>query len=129
MADDDKKKADGKKTDKAGKGQKAEKSPKAEAAAKGQKAAGGEKGPKVDKADKAGKGDKGEKVAKKPEERVTPRLRTHYDEVVRKGLTEKFGATRTRCKCQGLPRWCSISASVKAPPTARRSNRRLPISR
>jgi large subunit ribosomal protein L5 len=93
MADD--KKADDKKA-KAGKAAKGDKGPKGEAAAKGdkgQKAQGAEKAPKVAKADKAGKADgavKREKAAA-PEERVTPRLRTHYDEVVRKSLTEKFG--------------------------------------
>jgi large subunit ribosomal protein L5 len=56
---------------------------------------------KGDKGDKAGKGDKGdkgqkaapppEKKARVPEERVTPRLRTYFDEVVRKKLTEEFG--------------------------------------
>jgi large subunit ribosomal protein L5 len=32
-----------------------------------------------------------EKKPREPEEKVTPRLRTHFDKVVRKGLTEKFG--------------------------------------
>jgi large subunit ribosomal protein L5 len=63
------------------------------------------------KADQAGKPDKGEKKAAKPakaakgeaaaggkpaqarapEERVTPRLRTYFEEVVRQKLTEEFG--------------------------------------
>jgi large subunit ribosomal protein L5 len=67
----------------------------------------GKKPEKVDKAPRAPKGDKpqqakpakGEKAAaaageakapKQREERVTPRLRTHFDEVVRKKLTEEF---------------------------------------
>jgi large subunit ribosomal protein L5 len=32
----------------------------------------------------------GEKKPREPEERVTPRLRTHFDEVIRKALIEKF---------------------------------------
>jgi large subunit ribosomal protein L5 len=67
----------------------------------------GKKPEKADKAPRAPKGDKpqqakpakGEKAAaaageakapKQREERVTPRLRTHFDEVVRKKLTEEF---------------------------------------
>jgi large subunit ribosomal protein L5 len=74
MADDDKK-ADGKKAKAA---PKAEKAPKADAAGSKPRAA-------------KGKGEAGEKAARKPEERVTPRLRKHFDEVVRKSLIEKFG--------------------------------------
>jgi large subunit ribosomal protein L5 len=33
----------------------------------------------------------GERKSREPEERVTPRLRTHFDTVVRKALTEQFG--------------------------------------
>ena len=33
----------------------------------------------------------GEKKPREPEERVTPRLRTHFDEVIRKAMIEKFG--------------------------------------
>jgi large subunit ribosomal protein L5 len=33
----------------------------------------------------------GEKKPREPEEKVTPRLRTHFDAVVRKALTEQFG--------------------------------------
>jgi large subunit ribosomal protein L5 len=67
----------------------------------------GKKPEKADKAPRAAKGDKpqqakpakGEKAAaeageakapKQREERITPRLRTHFDEVVRKKLTEEF---------------------------------------
>jgi large subunit ribosomal protein L5 len=32
-----------------------------------------------------------EKKPREPEERVTPRLRTHFDQVIRKALTEQFG--------------------------------------
>jgi large subunit ribosomal protein L5 len=51
------------------------------------------KAPKVAKAPKAEKGEAGAKVAKAraPEERVTPRLRTFFEEVVRQKLTEEFG--------------------------------------
>ena len=72
---------------------KAPKAPKAESAPKGDapkdkaakpKAAKGD-GAKNDGANAAGKG------KKKAEERVTPRLRSFYDEVVRAKLTEQFG--------------------------------------
>jgi large subunit ribosomal protein L5 len=33
----------------------------------------------------------GEKKAREPEEKVTPRLRTQFDQVIRKAMTEKFG--------------------------------------
>jgi large subunit ribosomal protein L5 len=33
----------------------------------------------------------GEKKPREPEEKVTPRLRTHFDAVVRKAMTEQFG--------------------------------------
>jgi large subunit ribosomal protein L5 len=33
----------------------------------------------------------GEKKPREPEEKVTPRLRTHFDQVVRKAMIEKFG--------------------------------------
>jgi large subunit ribosomal protein L5 len=75
-----------------------------------QKAGAGEKAPKAEKqprsdkdqqaqkGEKSGKGDKGQKPAapaekkpRVPEERVTPRLRIHFEEVVRKQLTEQFG--------------------------------------
>ena len=78
---------------------------------KGQKAGAGDKAPKGDKAgdkqprpekgqqakgeQKAGKGQKpaapAEKKPREPEEKVTPRLRTHFDQVVRKQLSEQFG--------------------------------------
>ena len=56
----------------------------------------GEKGEKTPKAAKAPKGEKGEAGAKapkprQPEERVTPRLKTYFEEVVRQKLSEEFG--------------------------------------
>ena len=57
----------------------------------------GGKAPKPQKAQKAEKGEASgeaaEKVAKarQPEERVTPRLKTYFEEVVRQKLSEEFG--------------------------------------
>ena len=57
----------------------------------------GGKAPKPQKAQKAEKGEASgeaaEKVAKarQPEERVTPRLKTYFEDVVRKKLSEEFG--------------------------------------
>jgi large subunit ribosomal protein L5 len=57
----------------------------------------GGKAPKPQKAQKAEKGEAtgeaAEKVAKarQPEERVTPRLKTYFEEVVRQKLSEEFG--------------------------------------
>jgi large subunit ribosomal protein L5 len=71
---------------------------KADRAAKPEKG-GGEKGggDKGQKAAKAPKGEKGEAgapakapQARQPEERVTPRLRTYFEEVVRAKLTQEF---------------------------------------
>jgi large subunit ribosomal protein L5 len=86
---DDKKKADGKKpkpgkSDKPGKGEQAAKPSKAD---KAQAAAGTEKAARTEKAPK---GEKKPRPAQ-TEERVTPRLRTFYDETVRQKLTEQFG--------------------------------------
>jgi large subunit ribosomal protein L5 len=80
---------------KGGKSEKSDKAPRPEKADKGQpgqKAAKTEKGDKVAK-DKAAKGETGEKApkARKPEERVTPRLKTYFEEVVRKKLSDEFG--------------------------------------
>jgi large subunit ribosomal protein L5 len=79
---------------------------------KGKKPAKGDKPPRPDKGEKPQqaqqKGQKGDKTAaakappkgegappapkeKKPEERVIPRLKTHFEKVVRKTLTEEFG--------------------------------------
>jgi large subunit ribosomal protein L5 len=78
------------KAPKGGKSEKADKAPKAEAAGKGKQAQPGGKG-QPQKGDKAPKGEAGEKKPRAPEERVIPRLRTHFDEVVRKRLTEERG--------------------------------------
>jgi large subunit ribosomal protein L5 len=85
---------------KSAKGPKAEKSdkaPRAEAGGKdgkdgkgGKQAQPGGKG-QPQKGDKAPKGEAGEKKPRAPQERVTPRLRTHFDDVVRKQLTEERG--------------------------------------
>jgi large subunit ribosomal protein L5 len=61
---------------------------------KGDKAQPGQKGAKPQKDDKvAAKGGTGEKPpqTKKPQERVTPRLKTYFEDVVRKKLSEQFG--------------------------------------
>jgi large subunit ribosomal protein L5 len=71
----------------------------AKKAPKGDKAPQADKAQKADKAPKVAKGDKGKaaapadapKVARAPEERVTPRLKTHYNDVVRQKLVEQFG--------------------------------------
>jgi large subunit ribosomal protein L5 len=55
-------------------------------------AKGGDKGQAVAKAaDKGGKAEAGEKKPKRPEQGVTPRLRAHFNQVVRKQLTEQHG--------------------------------------
>ena len=72
---------------------------KADRAAKPDKGEKGDKGQKAAKAQKAEKGDAAaaggaaEKAAKarQPEERVTPRLKTYFEEVVRQKLAEEFG--------------------------------------
>ena len=81
MADKEK---DSGKADKAERAAKVDKSP--EAQARAEKAA-------VAKAKAAAKKEAGsaEKKPREPEEKVTPRLRTHFDEVIRKALTEQFG--------------------------------------
>jgi large subunit ribosomal protein L5 len=61
---------------------------------KGDKAQPGQKGAKPQKDDKVvAKGGTGEKPpqTKKPQERVTPRLKTYFEDVVRKKLSEQFG--------------------------------------
>jgi large subunit ribosomal protein L5 len=80
---------------KPGKADKAERAPRP---GKGDKPQQGQpqQGQKGAKPEKDGKPAKGEAAAKpaqarKPEERVTPRLRTHFDEVVRTKLAEQFG--------------------------------------
>jgi large subunit ribosomal protein L5 len=83
MADNEKQ-AEGKpKAPRAPKGEQAQKTP--EQIAKAEKAqAAKEKAAKKEAAP-------AEKKAREPEERVTPRLRTQFDQVIRKALTEQFG--------------------------------------
>jgi large subunit ribosomal protein L5 len=81
MADKEKKAAAAGKPDKAPRPDKGERG--------GEK--GGDKAPKAAKADKAQKSEAGEKKPRPPEERVTPRLRTYFDQEVRKKLAEEFG--------------------------------------
>jgi large subunit ribosomal protein L5 len=74
-------------------------SPQAGKGAKPEQAQKAERTEKTQKADKAPKGEKGGSPAaaekapkpKVPEERVVPRLKTHFDDVVRKHLTEQYG--------------------------------------
>ena len=91
----------GKKADKSGKPDKSEKAPRPDKGDKAQQAKGGQpkgeqaKAPKPDKGDKAAKADKGGEgkapKAREPEERVTPRLKTYFQDVVRKKLFEELG--------------------------------------
>ena len=82
------------KSAKGSKAEKSDKAPRAEAGGKdgkgGKQAQPGGKG-QPQKGDKAPKGEAGEKKPRAPQERVTPRLRTHFDDVVRKQLTEERG--------------------------------------
>jgi large subunit ribosomal protein L5 len=77
-----------------------EKAPKAERAPKGGKPEQGGKGKQQPqqqaKGDRGGdkgaaKADGGKPKGKRPEQRVTPRLRTHFEEIVRQKLTEQHG--------------------------------------
>jgi large subunit ribosomal protein L5 len=82
--------ADTKSEAKGGKSGKSDKAPRPE---KGDKAQQAQKG----KSDKALKGDTAGEAAdkapkaRKPEERVTPRLKTYFEDVVRKKLSDEFG--------------------------------------
>jgi large subunit ribosomal protein L5 len=71
--------------------EKAQKSERPQQAGKDQQAQKAERSEKADAA--AGKGARAEKTAKakQPEERVTPRLRTYFDDVVREKLLKEFG--------------------------------------
>jgi large subunit ribosomal protein L5 len=83
MADKEEK-AKGPKGPKAEKGDQQPKKAQAQQQAKGGDKSGADKG--------QAKADAGAKPkAKRPEQRVTPRLRTHFDQVVRKQLTEQHG--------------------------------------
>ena len=81
MADKEK---DGGKADKAERAAKVDKSP--EAQARADKAAAAKEKAAAKKA-----AESAEKKPREPEEKVTPRLRTHFDQVIRKALIEKFG--------------------------------------
>jgi large subunit ribosomal protein L5 len=76
--------------DKDDKGKKPEKTDKAPRAAKGDNKGDKPQQAKPAKGEKAAAEAGGAKAPKQREERVTPRLRTHFDEVVRKKLTEEF---------------------------------------
>jgi large subunit ribosomal protein L5 len=83
---------------KAGKPEKQEKPARAPQGGKGGKGQQAHKADRPEKADAAPKGERAEKPAakaKQPEERVTPRLRTHFDDVVRERLSKQF-AYRSR---------------------------------
>ena len=82
MADKEKDKGD--KADKAERAAKVDKSP--EAQARAEKAAAAKA-----KAAAKKEADSAEKKPREPEEKVTPRLRTHFDQVIRKAMTEQFG--------------------------------------
>ena len=96
MSDNEEKKPPQAQADQAAAGEQSKPEKAAKKADKGQPAAG-EARAKPDKSAK--KGDKSQAEAGKPkakappEERVTPRLKTQYEEVVRKKLTEQFGYT------------------------------------
>jgi large subunit ribosomal protein L5 len=79
----DKEKDDGK-ADKAARAAKVDKSP--EAQARAEKAAAAKEKAAAKKA-----AESAEKKPREPEEKVTPRLRTHFDQVIRKAMTEQFG--------------------------------------
>jgi len=79
----DKEKDDGK-ADKAARAAKVDKSP--EAQARAEKAAAAK-----EKAAAKRAAESAEKKPREPEEKVTPRLRTHFDQVIRKAMTEQFG--------------------------------------
>jgi large subunit ribosomal protein L5 len=81
---DKKDKADSKKPEKADRAPKSDKGEKTQKAPKAQKAEKGEAAAKGEGAEKAPK-------ARQPEERVTPRLKTYFEEVVRPKLSAEFG--------------------------------------
>jgi large subunit ribosomal protein L5 len=72
---------------------KAERPPASDTPPRPEKGEKSQQAQKPDKGGKPGKGDAAPPAAKprKPEERVTPRLRTYFDEVVRKKLADEFG--------------------------------------
>jgi large subunit ribosomal protein L5 len=72
--------------------EKADRAPKPDKAEKGGKTPKAAKAPKAEKGEAAA-GEAGAKApkARQPEERVTPRLKTYFEEVVRQKLSEEFG--------------------------------------
>ena len=84
------------KAGKPAKSEKSEKAPRPEKGDRGQQAQKAQKAQKPEKADKPGK-DAGEAAAKPqaPQERVVPRLKVLFDEVVRKKLAQEFGYKNT----------------------------------
>jgi large subunit ribosomal protein L5 len=96
MADTEKKPAKGDKGDKAAKGGgKPEKGDKAaKPAAKGDKAKAAQQAQKGEKGEAAQKTAPGAKKPRKSEERVVARLRTYFDETIRKRLAEQFSYNR-----------------------------------
>ena len=98
MADTEKKPARGDKGDKAAKGggkpDKGDKAAKPPGKGDKAKAAQAQKGDKGEKGGAAQKAAPGEKKPRKSEERVVARLRTHFDETIRKRLSEQFSYNR-----------------------------------
>jgi large subunit ribosomal protein L5 len=82
--------ADTKSEAKGGKSGKSDKAPRPEKGDKAQQAQKG-KSDKAPKGDAAGEAADKAPKAKKPEERVTPRLKTYFEDVVRKKLSDEFG--------------------------------------
>ena len=84
------------KAGKPAKSEKSEKAPRPEKGDRGQQPQKAQKAQKPDKAEKPGK-DAGEAAAKPqaPQERVVPRLKVLFDEVVRKKLAQEFGYKNT----------------------------------
>ena len=86
---------------KAPKAEKTDKTPRGEGGGKGGKQAAQPAGKgQPQKGDKGQKPEAGEKK-QRPEQRVTPRLRTHFDEVVRQKLTQERGY-KNRMEVPGL---------------------------
>src|SRR5262245_13546088 len=84
------------KEDKGAKAEKGQKPPRPEKGDKGKQAQKADKGQTQQKGeprkgDKAEKPEAGERKPRRPEERVTARLRTHFDQIVRKKLVEERG--------------------------------------
>jgi large subunit ribosomal protein L5 len=79
-------------TETKGKGDKGAAADKPARPQKGDKPQQAQKGPKPQPGEAAAKGDAAARPkARKPEERVTPRLKTYFEEIVRKKLADEFG--------------------------------------